>query len=367
MEKWAGILNGTNRGIVFFSLDVDKENKTSGNITLYDTENTDLSAKFHGEIKNNRLVAKLYEFTPQGEGSPTCGDVSLSFSKDKKELKGKWSTNAGTKGECILYKNIKQQQTATPTTTPTTLETRDITITYCTFNKKNIESLFQILSDVANAKASSTEKPIYTITYDKEERVRTFEYEDFTNKFKEAERIWYIGFEFRDKTGLNNIIVNIYHQANLLTTLRSNIVVESTESKAVTAIAEMARGIIGKVANKHARYHSFWFEATTQIVAVLTMLALSFLAGRSLAVVFSNDSLKYYGSVGALILLSNFWTYIQRLFRHGFINKVFPVVEIINRPKNRIAPIIGFGAIGSVVATVIIWAITILAKALVTK
>ena len=49
----------------------------------------------------------------------------------------------------------------------------------------------KIAKSIREGKESNVLPPIYSITYDREERIRTYSVENFLNKFREANKIWY--------------------------------------------------------------------------------------------------------------------------------------------------------------------------------
>jgi len=369
MEKWTGIISGTNRGLVFLDLDIDKNNQVTGSFNLYDADTISVSGKIQGEVKDNNLTAKLSDFTHKQEGAPKEGQIECVVSPDKKEMTGKWSTDINTKGDCILYKIPTPEKQPTAISPNITLETKDTTLYFCTFDKKSIENLLTIMTDITGAmregKKDKVLPPIYSITYDKEERIRTYSLGDFLTKFNEAEKIWYVGFEFKDETDLKNIFINISYQANLGASFRSNVLVASTEKNTVTIIPELVRGLVSKIKNRNRWCHHWLFEALIQVAAVVTMFALSFLISRKLAMSFPSqlEAHRAYIFVISLIILSNLWTYFFRLV-FNYIYKSFPVVEILNKPKNKVIPRLVVGIIGSIFTSAIIYCLSLLWKLL---
>lgn len=365
MEKWTGIIGGTNRGLILLDLDINKENKVAGSFKLYDAEDVSLTGKIIGELNSNSIVAKLFDFTPKQEGIPTEGTVNFTISTDKKEMRGQWQTNIDTKGECILYKFSASGKQLNYSEPNLTLETKDISIYFSTFNNKNIEDIFSVMTNITKTMREGKEQeilpPIYSITYDKEERIRTYSLSDFLIKFNEAEKIWYVGFEFRDKTDLKNILINIFYQENLAVSFRSNVVVESTDKDIVMMIPEMVRGLVSKTRNKNFFWHHWLIEASIQVFAVITIFALSFLISRKLALTFPSqlEPNRPYIFVISLIILSNLWTYFFRLV-FNYIHKSFPIVEIINKPKNKVLPGLFIGMMISVFASAIGYCIKLL-------
>lgn len=368
MENWTGIISGTNRGLVFLNFEIDKENKVAGTFQLYDAEDINLSGKVDGDIKGNMLEAKIFDITPEQEGVPTEGTVNLTISEDQKEMKGQWRTNIDTQGECVLYKfSIATKPVVNEPNL--TLETKDISISFCSFNKKHIEDIIKIMTKIAKSiregKESNILPPIYSITYDKEEMIKTYSIEKFFDKFNEADKIWYIGFELRDNNNLKKIFINLYYQQNIATSFRSNVLVEDTESEIVTMVPEMVRGLVSKAKNKYYFLHHWLFEATIQILGVVTMLAFAFFVSRKLVISFPKQlgDKEIYIFVVILIVLSNLWTYSFRLIL-STIYKTFPVVEINNRPKAKIIPGLRVGIIIAIFAFAIIYCIGLLWKML---
>ncbi len=318
MESWTGIISGTNRGLVFLNFEISEENKIVGTLRFFDAEGITLSGKVEGSIKGNVLEAKLFDFSPRQEGVPTEGTIILTISEDQKEMKGQWRTNIDTQGDCVLYKFSIATKPAM-TESNLTLETKDISIFFCSFNKKHIEDIIKIMTEIAKSiregKESDILPPIYSITYDKEERVRTYLIEKFFDKFNKADKIWYIGFELRDNNNLKKIFINLYYQQNIATSLRSNVLVEDTESEIVTMVPEMVRGLVSKSKNKHSFFHHWLFEATIQILGVVTMLAFAFFVSTKLVLSFPNQlgDKDIYIFVVILIVLSNLWAYSERV------------------------------------------------------
>lgn len=359
MENWTGIISGTNRGLILLNFDITKENKVVGDFKLCDIEDISLSGKVEGNIKGDNIVAKVFDFTPKQDGVPTEGTVNLIISADKKEMKGTWETNLDTKGECILYKFsiTEKQQTGKE---PTTLETKEIAIDFCSFDKKRIEEMFNIITIVAKSIRKGRERdifqPIYSINYDKEERVRTYSLPDFFNKFNEANKIWYVGFELRDKNGMEEILINISYKQDVSTFSRSSVLVKSTQKDIVTMIPEMVRGLVGKARNRNSFWYHWSLEAVTQIFAVITMFAISFFVSKNLASTFPSqlEANRVYIFLALLIILSNLWTYFYRLIFNR-IHKYFPMIEIINKSKNRLSPGLFVGVIASILAGGIIY------------
>ena len=353
MEYWTGIISGTNRGLVFLNFEVDKENRLSGTFQLFDAEGMNLSAKVNGSIKANSLEAQMFDFTPRQKGVPGKGTVSLTMSEDQKEMKGQWQTDIDTQGECILCRFPTAQRPAIDEQPKLTLETKDISISFCSFDKKNIEDIIGIMTKIAKSiregKESNVLPPIYSIMYDKEERIRTYSMESFLNKFREANKIWHIGFELKANDTLKKIFINLHYQQSFAPSLRSNVLVEDTESAIVTMIPEMVRGLVSKAKNKHFFYHHWLFEAVVQILGVITILAIALLVSGKFAPSFPGEpeNTNVYIFMVALIVLSNLWTYSFRLL-FNTIHRAFPVVEINNKPKARIIP----GLLVAIIATI---------------
>ena len=137
------------------------------------------------------------------------------------------------------------------------------------------------MTEVANAIRAGRDRdvlpPIYSITFDKEERIRTYNKDDFFNKFCEAEKIHYVGFEFKDKKDMKKIYINLIRQEAANPALRSNVLVESTDKEIVTMIPEMVRGLVSKTKNKYAYLHHWSVGAFIHISGIITILVLSFL------------------------------------------------------------------------------------------
>jgi hypothetical protein len=365
MEKWTGIVSGTNRGLLFLELDITQDAKVSGNLSLYDAENVSLTGKVKGEQVGNCLKADVFDFTPKQTGIPTKGTVNLVISDDKKEMKGQWSTDVGTKGECVLYKFSMAEKQPIYSEPNLTLETKDISIHFCTFGKKSIEDIFRIMTSITKSIRAGKERdsfpPIYSITYDKEERIRTYSLDDFFKKFNESDKVWYVGFEFKDKSDLKNIFINISYQPNVIGNIRSNVLVESIDKDIVTMIPEMVRGLVSKARNRHSWCHHWLFEAGIQLSAVITMLAFAFFISKKLAVRFQAENIQSYIFVVSLILLSNIWTYLSRLVFNGF-HRIYPVVEIINRPKNKIAASVFVGVVSSIIAAAVVYCVSLFSR-----
>ena len=104
MDKWIGIVSGTNRGLIFLDLDIDTNNKATGTFQLHDADATNVTGKVTGTLKDKSIAAELFDFLPQQEGIPKKGTINLTLSEDKKELRGTWQTDVTTNGECVLYK-----------------------------------------------------------------------------------------------------------------------------------------------------------------------------------------------------------------------------------------------------------------------
>lgn len=365
MEKWTGIITGTNRGLVVLDLDMTDPKNVNGMFNLYDIENVSLSGQIEGDIDGQKLKASISNIKPQADGNPRKVEVLLNFSEDKKELKGEWKSDAETQGECVLYRFSFAGKPDVISDPSLTLETKDITIQFCTFDKKSIEDIFSIITHITRSIRTGKEKdilpPIYSITYDKEERIRTYSLNDFLKKFYDSEKIWYVGFEFKDSRDLKNIFVNIYYQQNLTTTLRSNVLVESTDRELVLMIPEMLRGLISKVRNKHAWCHHWLFEAIIQILAVITMFALSYFLHKKFVGLFEIESTAPYVFIAFLIIFSNLWTYLSRIIFKTFYS-LYPFVEIMNKPKGKILPAIFIGIFTSVIASAIIYCVQLLLK-----
>ena len=365
MEKWTGIISGTNRGLVLLEISYVEGNKIAGFLKLYDLNEINLTCKIEGNIEeNNDISGKLYDFQPTGEGIPRSGSVKLTIAEDGKEMKGSWKTDIDTYGECLLYKFATPQTKDIELPEPkSTLETRDISISFSTFDRKNVLEIFTIMTSVANSIREGKEQtvlpPIYTIHYDKEERITTYNLEDFINKYDAAEKIWYLGFGFEKKDELTKININISRQEILSLDLRSNVLVQSTNKDNVTLIPEMVRGLVSKTRNKNSFFHQWFFDAAVQLLGVSGMLALSFLIRSRFIAWSSIENIGAYSFVASLIMLSNIWTYLSKgVF--NFFYRSFPVVEVINKPKNRIWLTIVIGALGSILAGAIIYLIGLL-------
>ncbi|MFC1634073.1 hypothetical protein ACFL5Z_04470 [Planctomycetota bacterium] len=366
MEKWTGIISGTNRGLVVIELDIVDENRIAGIFNLYDAENINLTGKIEGTIEGNGLEAKAFEFRPEGERVPTECKLNLTISEDGKEMRGEWETDIDTKGECILYKfsiGTKQAEYEEPTLT---LEAKDVSIEFCSFDERSIKDVVNIMTDIANSIRKGKEQdilpPIYSIWYDREERVRTYSRDDFFNKFKEASNIRYIGFEFKHKGEITNIILNLVHQERYNPSLRSHILVESTDKAVVTLIPEMVRGLVSKAKNNYRFWHHWGIEASIQILVVITVFVISYIVSRKIALAFPQMSQnRIYVFIVLLIIMSNLWTYLSRLV-FNLICRAFPRVEINNRPKSKFFPVLVVAIFVSVFASAIIYCVTLLLK-----
>ena len=360
MDKWLGIITGTNRGIVSFEWQQDAQNKIFGTFSVYDVENINISGKVEGIVSGEKISLKLFNIQPQGDGISKSGTADLVI--NGKEIKGAWATDLGAKGECILYQLLQSQQSAVADLSDPdlTLETKDITIAFCTFNKKSIEDIFKIMTTIVNAirkdKKAQILPPIYSITYDAEERIRTYSLFEFLQKLSDAKKIWYVGFEFKDKIDLKNIFINISYQENIGSNIRSNVLVESTDKEIVMMIPEMVRGLVSKVKNRNLFFYHWLFEAVIQLAAVIGMFLLSYLVSNKLTISLPNYNIaldKPYIFVIVLIIFSNLWTYVSRMIL-GVIHRNFPVVDIRNRER--------VGCLREVIVTLlgafILWAFT---------
>lgn len=365
MEKWTGIINGTNRGLVVLDLNLADPKNVNGTFNLHDIENINLSGQIKGESDGQTLKANISNIQPQAAGNPNKVDVVLNFSEDKKEMKGEWKTDIETHGECVLYRFALAERADVLPDPNLTLETKDITIQFRTFNKKSIEDIFNIMAQIARSIRDGKEKsilpPVYSITYDKEERIRTYSLGDFLKKFHDSEKIWYVGFEFKDSRDLKNIFINIYYQQNMTPTLRSNVLVESTDRELVLMIPEMLRGLISKVPNKHIWCHHWVFEAVVQLLAVITMFAFSYFLHKKFVDLIKIESTAPYVFIAILIIFSNLWTYLSRIIFNTF-HRLYPVVEIINKPKGKVLPVIFLGIVTSAIASAVIYCIQLLLK-----
>ncbi len=156
MESWTGIISGTNRGLVFLNFEISEENKIVGTLRFFDAEGITLSGKVEGSIKGNVLEAKLFDVSPRQEGVPTEGTIILTISEDQIEMKGQWRTNIDTQGDCVLYKFSIATKPAM-TESNLTLETKDISIFFCSFNKKHIEDIIKIMTEIAKSIRQDTE------------------------------------------------------------------------------------------------------------------------------------------------------------------------------------------------------------------
>jgi hypothetical protein len=361
MDKWTGIIAGSNRGMALLNMEVSKQNTVTGNLAIYDVEKVNIAAKINGELKEGQVTGTLSDFSPQGDGLPTEGKLTATLSGDGKEIQGEWSTNIGTKGNCTLYKMSHQESQSASKAPQLTLESQDIAIEYSLFDRKSIYQLFSTMADLAKTMAGEGEVPIYSIKYEKDEELRTYLFDDFRAKFEEAEKIWYVGFEFKAKKNINTIIINLHYQKDFTGNLKSNVRVESTDRKVINVIPEMVRGMISKRKNQNNRYHSLRFYASLQILGVILMLAFSFLVGNKLADMLGVQNLRNYGFFACLIILSNLWTFISpQIF--GYVHSVFPIVEIVNKPKSRVAPTVVIGIVSSITAVILYQAIALVLR-----
>ncbi len=366
METWTGIISGTNRGLVILKYNLEQEN-IIGNFELYDVENINLAGKIEGKIEGDQFTAKVFDFTPTGEGVPTEGEINLTISEDKAEMRGTWETNIGSKGECILYKFSIKGQSQKQDELRLSCESKEVLINFCSFNKRNIYEIFNIMTDIANSLIKDSKSfvlpPIYSIKYDNGESLRTYDREDFFSKFNDASKIWYVGFEFRDKNKLTNIFVNLHSQDIPDVSTKSNVLVESTEKNIFTMIPEIVRGLVYKAKNKNRFWHHWGFQALVQIFAVTTMFALSFFTSKKLSAAFPEQlgENRVYIFVIMLIILSNLWGYLFRLVFNG-LYKIFPVVEIANKPKSKLWPAFIIGVLVSLFASVTIYCIKLLSS-----
>lgn len=360
MDRWMGIISGDVRGIVSLDNLVVNQGQATADVTIYQEE-VALTAKFKGEINDIELSGNLDTFAPPGDGVSKTGNVNLKFSNDKKELKGSYQTDLA-KGEALLYKFPVKPAQQVQKDPIKTLEVKEMGLEFFTFDKKSIDELLNILTRVVTAiRENSDDKtilpPIYDINYDREERIRTYSYDDFKKKFNDANSIWHVGFEFKDERQLTKINFNLWYQPNIAAPLKSGVHVESGDKEIVMMVPEMIRGVCSKVKNSNRWAHRWLFELAIQILGIVTMLAASFFVSKKLAILMPQfNDLRFYSFVTALIIFSNLWAYASRL-SFNYFYKVFPVVEIINKPKNRIMPIIVLGAIGSLIASVIYSAI----------
>jgi hypothetical protein len=198
-----------------------------------------------------------------------------------------------------------------------------------------------IAHSIRRGKENACHPPIYSITYDKEERIRTYVLSDFIHRINEASKIWYVGFEFKnEKDKIQNIFINISHQENFSSNIRSNICVESTDKDTATLIPEMVRGLISKDQNKHAFWHHWSLEAAVQLSAVIIFTVFSFLISKKIAASLpseprTNDNYVLIVFVILLIVSSNLWSYASRLI-YNYINRTFPVVEIVSKSQKKI-------------------------------
>ncbi len=345
MENWTGIIKGTNRGLLNLQFEyIDKANVV-GTFTLNDADAINVTAKIEGHREGNLIKAKLFDFQPKVQGVPAQGVADLTISENETKMEGTWQTDIGTKGECTLYRFSIDEKRPIIQEPAMTLETKDITIAYYSFDRKDIVELFKVMTGIAQSirkgKESDCFPPIYTIVYDKEERIRTYTLDDFIHKLDGALKIWYVGFEFKNaKDIIQNIFINISYQEGYAPNLRSNVCVESTEKEITVVIPEMVRGFITKAKNKNIIWHHWILEAVVQLSGVIILTVFSFLISKKIAAVLpsewkSGDTYILIVFIILLILSSNLWTYTSR-FIYNYINRTFPIVEIISKSQKKV-------------------------------
>ncbi|MFT5207310.1 MAG: hypothetical protein ACI9CF_001062 [Candidatus Omnitrophota bacterium] len=358
MDKWTGITTGVTKSFVLVTnLEVDSQNKTQCKFTFYEGDLVS-NGSFSGKRVGKNLSGKVTIDNPPPNGVPKSINLELKYSDDEKELTGSYESDVSAKGEVILYKLSEKQPDPTPKTIDTTLEVRYMPIQFCTFEFRAIEDVFNAMNGIAssirgNSEANDCFPPIFTITYDKEEKISTYSIKEFYNKLRDANKIKHVGYEFENKKDLTKVYINISAQNTLDQNAVNNVRVESVDSEVVMMIPEMLRGLTSKARNLHQWCHHWSFELVIQLFGVITLLTVSFLISIKLPKFIQIENIQFYGFVTALLVFSNLWTYASRLI-HAFFFTSYPVVELLNKPKNRLLPIVGIGITGSVVAYMII-------------
>lgn len=371
VEKWTGIISGTNRGIVDLKIQRIDEKRIIGTLSIHETNSANFACDVSGTVDGNSIVGGLSNFSPESDSLPKSGNINLTLDEEGKEMKGTWETDIHTRGECILYKfNIQGMEHFLAADPKITLETKDISIIYSTFEAKDVLDIFSIMKNVAKSLRQNKEKdvspPIYSITYDKEEKIATYDFNYFRRKFETAEKVLYLGFEFKNKVDGTSIYINIHRRNSMVEGLKSNVLVESTNKDAITLIPEMGRGLVSKARNKYSLVHQWYFGAAVQMIGVIVILALSFLLSGQIRELSSMENIEVYSFVALLIIFSNVWTYLGQSILNSFY-RFFPVVEILNKPKNKIFQNMVIGIAASISASAIIYLVSLFIRFLVSE
>lgn len=86
IEKWTGIISGTNRGLISLELKYIEGKKVVGSLKLFDPDEVNLSCEIEGTIEGRNITGEIFSFQPQGEGMPTSGTVNLTLDEVGKEM-----------------------------------------------------------------------------------------------------------------------------------------------------------------------------------------------------------------------------------------------------------------------------------------
>ncbi|MBW8000855.1 MAG: hypothetical protein FVQ80_02380 [Planctomycetes bacterium] len=347
MENWTGIVKGTNNGVLTLQFEYINETTIAGTFTLIDADTINVTAKVEGHKDGNIIKGNLLDFEPKAEGVPTKGDVELTLSEDETKMEGTWQTDVGTKGDCVLYRSSsatpQQAGRQSPQSPQTTLE-KNIPISFRSFERDDIKEIFSVVDRIAvsiKASGRSCKPHIYTITYDEEEKTRTYELEEFLDKLDAASKIWFVGFEFTYQSDIEiqNIYINIFRQEAYNVALKSNALIQSTSKDTMGVIPEAIRGLISKTKKRSRFWHSSFSDIVVQLSGVIIMIVFSFLISKKIASSLATESktdttYMLIIFIISLIVVSNLWVYISRgIF--VYIHKTFPVVEIISKKQNK--------------------------------
>ena len=365
-QKWTGVVQGTNRGFVILDAAVVGDD-LNGHITLFDVDGENVRARVKGKVKGQSVVAKLDSFQPTGNGNPTEGTIEATLSQDGREMNGTWKTNAETSGNLLLYQITSQAVEQGVIDPKLTLETRELPVRFCTFDSQRIKEIFGLIHNVCKERRQGYESqinpPIYSITYDGEESIRTYVLEDFLSKLEGAKQISHVGVEFQVSYNqrVEKVNLSFSYQPNLTYPAMNHISVASTEKNMAIMVSEMLRGAISKAKNYNWWCHRRYCEAVVQLIAVISIISFSYMVKKKLSAFLGNEEVSSYGFIAALIILSNLWTYLSSML-FAALYKYNPVVEIINRPKNKLLPRIFFAVAASSITGIIYYFVQLLWK-----
>ncbi|MCP4366239.1 MAG: hypothetical protein GY800_13215 [Planctomycetes bacterium] len=256
----------------------------------------------------------------------------------------------------------------------TKLKVREYRLKFYTFNRDFVDALLKEVKGIYHEALTTSPElryalPIYSIRYDDDRLLRTFDSEEFSRKFYTANDIKDVSIEFnkdlRNSLKKLEIVASRSHKAEDLNYQQYNnlISIGGDDSTWVGGAFDRIQALTKKYANTNKWCYSEGFKLSLQLIAVLFCATASLFLSRSLTPFFEFENASVYLFIIFILLLSNLWTYASvRLY--NAICMFNPIIGITNKEQSKKGEYIFYGIVASIFAAAIIYLIGFIPKLL---